>query len=185
MCGDVVSEIKKYLTGDKSALECLSTSGFLGAGEPKSRGYVLFKALKSGFKVSSLAKNLEWYEFEEFLKYIFDEYGYHVATNVRYHCGETVEFDLVAWRKDVAIVVEAKKWKVGGEKWRDVASRHLEKVRKCADKLLVFAPLVVPLVVTSTEVSLISGGVPVISISKIGSFLSSLDYLQDQIAVFR
>ncbi|MEM4891461.1 MAG: restriction endonuclease [Pyrobaculum sp.] len=185
MCDDVKSEVVKFLSGDNSALDCLVVLGFLKAGEPRGKGYVLFKALKKGLKLSPYLRNLEWYEFEEFLKHVFSEYGYEVVTNLRYNCNGGVEFDLVAWSREYALVIEAKRWKMGGVKWREVASRHREKVEKCVEKLHAFAPSVIPLVVTSTETSFISDGVPVISVFKIGSFLSSLDYFIDQVLVFR
>jgi len=177
--------ITAYVKGDSSALECLLSLGFIEKGEPMSRGYVLYKALKSGLDVVDAVRSLEWRDFEELLRLIFADFGYNVAANVRLNCGGIAEFDLIAWNKELAIVVEAKRWKVGGARWQEVARRHLEKMRRCRLKLLAFAPAAAPLVVTSTATNFIAGGVPVVSIENVGHFLTSLDYLKDQIAMLK
>ncbi|ACB38977.1 restriction endonuclease [Pyrobaculum neutrophilum] len=175
--------VKRYLAGDRSALEVLRDAGFLDGREPSTRGYVLYKALKLGIDVSSYARYLDWREFEEFIRHVFSEFGYMVASNVRLSCGRGAEFDVVAWSREVAFVAEAKRWK--GGRWSEVARRHLEKVRRCLTKLQAFAPSVVPLVVTSTEAAAISDGVPIVPIGKIGNFLASFHDLKDQIAVLK
>ncbi|MCU7788129.1 restriction endonuclease [Pyrobaculum sp. 3827-6] len=176
--------VKSFLEGDKSSAECLTALGILDRGEPLTRSYVLYKALKMGIPVSSYIKKLNWYEFEEYIRYVFSEYGFNTASNVRLECDGGAEFDIIAWNREVAFVIEAKKWK-GGSRWAEVAQRHLKKVAKCVDKLLAFSPSIVPIVVTSTDASLISSGVAVIPAWKIGSFLASFNDFKDQVAVFR
>ncbi len=170
--------IKSYLSGGSA--DCLKSLGFLSDGEPTSRGYVLYKALKHGVDVVSLAKFLHWREFEEFIRYVFSEVGFGVVSNLRMNCGG--EFDVVAWSRRIAFVIEAKKWRGGN--LRKVATSHLEKVRKCLPQLFAFSRCVAPLVVNSTGVNTISNGVPIVSVEKLGSFLTSFHYFEDQIAVF-
>lgn len=179
------SYIAAYLAGDAEALRLLKEAGFLNEGEPTSRGYVLYKALKSGYDVLSAVKYLNWDDFEYFLRLVFEEFGFSTAANLRLSCDRGAEFDVVAWKRDLAFVIEAKKWRSGRGKWGQVARSHLEKVRRCLHKLLLFAPSVVPLVVTSARFSSIIGGVPVVSVEKIRDFLTSFDYFKDQIAVLR
>lgn len=177
--------VKRYLAGDRSALDALREFGLLNRQEPATRGYVLYKALKYGIDVSSYVKYLDWREFEEFIRYVFSEFGYNVVLNVRLNCGRSAEFDVVAWSRDVAFVVEAKKWKGGGGKWEEIACKHLKKVKMCISKLLVFAPFVVPLVISSTDVNFISGGVPVVSIRKIGNFLASFHDFKNYVIILK
>lgn len=174
--------ITAYLKGDTSALKCLRDLGFLSHGEPATRGYVLYKALKIGIDVTNSISSLQWGDFEEFIRRIFDEFGYRVVSNLRLDCGKRAEFDVVAWNNHIVFVIEAKMWKSGN--WEIVANRHLEKVKKCLSKLLAFAPSVTPLVV-SLRASAISGGVPVVPIQKLGHFLASLDYFKDHILVLK
>lgn len=172
--------IKSYISGDLSAFQCLKELGFVSEGEPPSRGYVLYKALKWGINVIDHVRYLDWREFEEFIKNVFIEFGFNVVSNLRLNCDGGAEFDVVAWNRQVVFVVEAKKWKSGV--WREVAASHLEKTRRCLSRLLAFAPLVVPLVI-STGASLISSGVPIVSIEKIGDFLTSFNNFKDRVVI--
>ncbi|AAL63011.1 NERD domain-containing protein [Pyrobaculum aerophilum] len=182
---DIYDAVKRFLSGDKSAATLLIDAGFLNRGEPLTKGYVLYKALKYGLHVYSFIRNLNWDEFEEFIRYVFSEFGFNVAANVRLKCNGGAEFDIIAWNKEVAFVIEAKKWKGGGGKWAEVARKHLEKTAKCLDKLLAFSPSVVPVVISSTETSFISGGVPLVPVWKIGNFLSSFHDLKDHITILK
>ncbi|MFN3804098.1 MAG: NERD domain-containing protein [Pyrobaculum sp.] len=172
--------VKSYISGDHSAFQCLKELGLISEREPPSRGYVLYKALKCGIDVIDYAKYLDWREFEEFIRNVFIEFGFNVVSNLRLNCGGGAEFDVVAWNRQVVYVVEAKKWKSGA--WREVAASHLEKTRRCLSWLLAFAPLVVPLVI-STGVSLISNRVPIVSIEKIGDFLTSFNNFKDKVVI--
>lgn len=157
----------------------------LGPGGP---GYVLYMALRKGIRVDvvRLARQLSWKDFEEFLRHVFREFGYHVASNIRLECvGGRAEFDLLAWDRRFVLVVEAKRWKYGGSRWPHVAEVHRSKVERCLATLLALAPAAVPLVVTATEVSLLAGGVPVVSVSKLRHFLTSFYDHLDEVAVFR
>jgi len=185
VCESVHAAVRLYLSGDVSALDCLRRLGFIGAREPASRGYVLYKALKGGIDVTSHIKRLDWKEFEVFIRHVFAEFGFNVTSNLRLDCNGGVEFDVVAWNREIAFVVETKKWKGGRGKWSEVADKHLKKVTRCLSKLLAFAPSVAPLVITSTDTGFIHRGVPVISAWKIGHFLASFHDLKDEIAVLR
>lgn len=185
MLGELGALVRRFLDGDRSVVDRLAEVGFIERGEPLTRSYVLYKALKSGINVSSYVRRLEWREFEEFIRYVFSEFGYNVVANIRLECDGGAEFDIVAWSRDVAFVVEAKRWRVGGGRWEEVARIHLQKVTRCLHKLLAFSPSVVPLVVTSTDASFISRGVPVVPAWKIGSFLASFDHFKDQITILR
>jgi Holliday junction resolvase-like predicted endonuclease len=183
VCEGVDVAVRQYLSGNSSALDCLRRLGFIEAGEPASRGYVLYKALKVGINVINHIKRLDWKEFEEFIGHVFAEFGFHVATNLRLDCNGGVEFDIVAWNKEIVLVVEAKKWKGGGGKWAEVADRHIEKISRCRSKLLAFAPSIAPLVVTSTDTGFIHRGVPVIPVDKLGHFLASFHDIKNKIAI--
>jgi hypothetical protein len=185
VCENLGLAVRRYLSGDSSALDCLKQLGFLEAEERASRGYILYKALKSGINVTSYIRRLSWDEFEEFIKYVFVEFGFNVVSNLRLDCNGGVEFDVVAWNREIVFVVEAKKWKAGGGRWAEVARRHLEKVVKCRSKLLAFAPSAAPLVITSTDTSFIHGGVPVVSAEKLGHFLSSFYDFKNEIIILR
>ncbi|MEZ0319901.1 MAG: restriction endonuclease, partial [Pyrobaculum sp.] len=173
-----------YLAGNAEALRLLKEAGFLNEDEPTSRGYVLYKALKHGYDVLSAVRYLGWDDFEYFLRLVFEEFGFSTAANLRLSCDRGAEFDIIAWKRDLAFVIEAKKWRSGWGRWGQVARDHLEKIRRCLPKLLLFAPSVVPLVVTSAQFSSIINGVPVVSVEKIRDFLTSFDHFQDQIVMF-
>jgi hypothetical protein len=185
VCEGVDAAVRQYLSGDASALDSLRRLGFIGSGEPASRGYVLYKALKGGINVAGYIKRLDWREFEVFIRHVFVEFGFNVASNLRLDCDGGVEFDVVAWNREVVFVVEAKKWRSGGGRWPEVASIHLKKVSRCLSKLLAFAPSVAPLVITSSDTGFIHSGVPVIPAWKIGHLLASFHDLKDEVAILR
>ncbi len=183
MCESIGAAVRQYLLGNLSALDCLRRLGFIEAGEPASRGYVLYKALKVGINATSYIKRLDWREFEEFISNVFAEFGFHVVSNLRLDCNGGVEFDVVAWNREIVLVVEAKKWRSGGERWTEVADRHLEKITRCRSKLLAFAPSVAPLVITSTDTGFVHRGVPVVPVDKLGHFLASFHNIKDKITI--
>ncbi|MCC6020161.1 MAG: hypothetical protein LM577_02165 [Thermoproteaceae archaeon] len=179
----VKAAVERYARGDKSALQALKELGLLSDREPQGRGYVLYKALKHGLDVTALVRYLGWEEFEELIRYVLDELGFNTAFHLRLDCNGGAEFDVVAWSKRLALVVEAKRWRSGRGMWARIACDHLEKVRKCLSRLIAFAPAVVPIVVCATDVSSAPCGVPVVPVWKIGSLLSSFDHLKNHIVV--
>jgi len=178
--GDIAKRIERYITGDLASANCLEQ---LGLREPFApRLQLIIAALKRGIQLNltRISRVLTWEEFEKLIKYIIENLGYSVLTNVNLECGRRAEFDVIAWNYKWTLIIEAKKWKFGGIKWRDVAAGHLRKIETCLSKLSSFGKTLIPLVIASTDVQLVVDGVPVVSISKLINFISQLDiYIYD------
>ena len=53
MLSELGALVRTFLDGDRSVADRLAEVGFIERGEPLTRSYILYKALKSGINVSS------------------------------------------------------------------------------------------------------------------------------------
>ncbi|WP_291767623.1 restriction endonuclease [Caldivirga sp. UBA161] len=147
--------------------------------------------------VISHVNDLSWSEFEEFISFIMRQEGYETLRGVRLTMGDVRgEFDVIGYRGNVVIIVEAKHWlSISGSELKAIVDKHVSKVKALADnwgkfirkvKLNIVDASIYPLIVTLKAPQLQSyGNVPIIASHQLPSFLENMEYLRDNFLRFK
>jgi Holliday junction resolvase-like predicted endonuclease len=181
-------------------LGMLIDEGLLGgSGESyyiKVPRYLLIQHLhERGFTVDpeSVARYFTWREFEDFVSFVFQTWGFRVVSRFRL-ISYGLEIDVVALRRPYLVLVEVKHWS-RARSTREVVRTHLIKVRKLLNDPQLIArklsldwdyAVIIPLVVTWHDVGIVvKEGVPVVGIIRLNSLLQQFESIIDAAASFR
>jgi len=145
------------------------------------------------FDPERIARYFTWDEFEDFVRFIFQSWGFRVIGKFR-SIRLGLEIDLVVARKPHLILIEAKRWRrVRGT--RLIVRKHLAKVKRLASDPQYLAnkldldwnyAILIPLVVTWRDLNIrFEEGVPVVGIYRLNSLVSQFDLIIDSIVSFR
>jgi hypothetical protein len=141
-------------------------------------------------KVSRL---LEWQEFENFAVEILDENGFHTAKHLVFksRVGRR-EVDVLAWNDTLLLAVDCKHWLRGliPARMRDAANAQVERAIALAEKPELLIRLgvtrpegrrIMPVIFSLGEPrQSVANGVPVVTISKLVSFLYGISPVDDK-----
>ncbi len=153
--------------------------------------------MMSSESVINHINDLSWSEFEEFISFIMRQEGYETLRGIRLTMGNVRgEFDVIGYRGNVVIVIEAKHWlSISSSELEAIVSKHINKVKALADnwskltkkaRLNIADASIYPLVVTLKTPQLQSyGNVPIIASHQLPSFLENLEYLKGNILHFK
>lgn len=153
--------------------------------------------MMSSESVINHINDLSWSEFEEFISFIMRQEGYETLRGIRLTMGNVRgEFDVIGYRGNVVIVIEAKHWlSISSSELEAIVSKHINKVKALADnwskltkkaRLNIADASIYPLVVTLKTPQLQSyGNVPIIASHQLPSFLENLEYLKENILHFK
>lgn len=150
--------------------------------------------MEKGYSIDleDASRYIPWDAFEELISYILSEWEFRIFSRVRVPVsGSRYEFDVVAYRKPLVLLIEAKRHKYVSGKITQIIRRHIMKVDGVAREPEVLMSrigcdwgeaLLIPIVVTWHRVNnQLIDGVPVVSIYQFNSFIASLDSLLDSI----
>lgn len=79
--------------------------------------------------LKKLLENQNWKNFESFIAEIFERFNYKVERNVRIKFLRNKEFDLIAKKSNVLILVECKRWKKEYSKYKN-AKKEIKKFKE-------------------------------------------------------
>lgn len=138
--------------------------------------------VRTGQDAQQVSRLLAWQEFEEFVETALDQSGFHSVRHVIFKgkAGRR-EIDLLAWNDVWILVVDCKHWsRLTRSRMKTAAEAQVERARTIGERpeimqrrgiLRVDLPLV-PLILTLGEPrDKLIGGVPIVSLSKLSSFL--------------
>lgn len=137
-----------------------------------------FNQIASAEDVLSVGRESSWQDFERLVGFIFEENGFDVSVNVvkvfkRGKKKKRRQYDVVAKKPGVLLVVDCKKWagnryRLGGIK--SAVSLHRERTRLLDRKG-------VPLIVTLIEEEIsVHDGVTIVPVEKLNSYLREADF---------
>jgi hypothetical protein len=102
----------------------------LGEGE---RVRVILNALRLGVDASSLAKYLNWREFERLTTSLLGGAGYEAEWNVRLsYLGRRIQVDVLAYNGNILLVIDCKRWN------RALTPSVESRIRESQEKRLLF-----------------------------------------------
>jgi hypothetical protein len=155
-------------------------------------------AVAGGELVVRHVDDLSWSEFEEFISFTLNQAGYQTLRGVRLTVGGVRgEFDVIGYRGDVFMVIEAKHWlSISVGELRRIVEKHVGKVEMLANdwarfmrkvKLKVDHEVYVyPLVVTlkAPQIQVIDN-VPIVASYQLSNFLDGFDMARDSFLHFK
>lgn len=195
LTNEVLSRVLGLL-GDEGLIS--EEKGVLTASH-EQRLRIAIRAVNAGVEVERVSRALGWQEFEEISAHIFEENGFSVHRRFRFKVGgRRMEVDLVACRNPHIICAECKRWSRGfdGSPARRALMAHLDKVRSLGEGLARLMKrlglmdwrqaLIIPAVISlTTPTAKIYGGVPLIPILELPSFLSEFEANLDSLIHLR
>ncbi len=142
------------------------------------------------------SRYISWDAFEGLISLILNEWGFRVFNRLRVPVGGSrYEFDVVAHRRPLVLLIEAKRHKYVGGRLSSIVNRHIMKVEGVAREPEVLMSrigvdwgeaVLVPVVITWHRANTqFMSGVPIVSIYQLNSFISALDSLMGSIMVIR
>ncbi|MFP3238721.1 MAG: nuclease-related domain-containing protein [Caldivirga sp.] len=155
-------------------------------------------AVAGGELVVKHMNNLSWSEFEEFISFTLNQAGYRTIRGVRFDTSEVRgEFDVIGYRGDVVMVIEAKHWlSISTGELRKIVEKHVGKVEALASNWARFVrkvklkvgnevyiyPLVVTLKAPQVQVM---DNVPIVASYQLPDFLSGFDMAKGSFLYFK
>lgn len=134
-----------------------------------------FLALRLGCAIEHIAKALNWKDFEVFASNVMKELGYKVQTNITL-TKPRFQIDLVGICSNLAVVADCKHWRYSNRAM--IIKSAINQIRRAAlliDRREDFR-YALPIILTMYDhTEQIAEGVPVVSISKLHSFLLNLE----------
>lgn len=132
-------------------------------------------ALREGAEVERVSQKLTWQDFEKLASEALREHGYNTRTNVRF-TRPRMEIDVVGVDGNFAVAIDCKHWKRASP---STLSRFYEKQVARATELVRRDPAIetaVPVILTlyAGHAGFMSGGVPVVPVSSLGSFMTDV-----------
>lgn len=178
--------------------DLISERGGLIEASPRQRLGIAVRAVQLGADFERVCRALGWLEFEEMAAHVFEENGYRVRRRFRFNAeGRRWEVDVLARRRPLVICTECKHWSrgMGNSAARKIVEAHLEKVRVFSESLVSLADslglrgwgqaVVVPLIMSLSSAPMrFHGGVPVVSVLELPSFLSEFEGRLDRLVHF-
>ncbi|MEM0481138.1 MAG: restriction endonuclease [Candidatus Aenigmatarchaeota archaeon] len=124
-------------------------------------------------------ENKSWKDFESFIAEVFEIYNFKVSRNVRIKYLKNIEFDIIAEKRNLIVLVECKKWKkiYSNEKnLNKVLKKFKEKIEKF--KKYTFKKVVSLIIFLDTKFEpKIIDEIFVMSIDYLNSFLNTIETL--------
>ena len=138
-------------------------------------------ALQQNCNPKRLAKNLNWKDFEDFVSVILQKIGYSCKRNVHLRKPH-MQIDVVATMGKKALIIDCKHWKNSGAgKMEECAKHHLIRTKSYVTTYRDI-DYAIPIIVTLNEpLRNTINRIPIVPISKFGSFLSNYDVWADQL----
>ncbi len=140
-------------------------------------------AICSGCDPENVSSCLSWKDFEVLASHVLTSLGYRTRVNVRF-TKPRMEIDVVGVDGNFAIALDCKHWKKNN---LSAITVHCDKQVKRVHELIRREPEVihaVPAVLTlHTERTMFAHGVPVVPVSKLGSFLADVRNFLPEICV--
>ncbi len=141
------------------------------------------KDILKGKTIEEILERIEWKEFENVVKEIFEVHEFKVMKNFRFKTDRKYEIDLVAKRNSLVLCIDCKKWRGGRYKTSDLkkAIKEQEKRTEEFKKFLKNSffdekPKIKPLIVTLLEEDILRKNKTwVVPIGKLNSFLLELE----------
>lgn len=94
---------------------------------------VILSALRLGVDASSLARHLDWREFEKLTTALLGEAGYEAEWNVRLtHEGGRIQVDVLAYNGSILLIIDCKRWN------RALTPSVEERVRERQERRMLF-----------------------------------------------
>jgi hypothetical protein len=133
-------------------------------------------ALRLGSDIAQIGKVLNWKDFESFTSRIMKDLGYHIETNVII-TKPRFQIDLVGINSKLAVIVDCKHWKYSNQGMISKMARNQIRRAKMLMSRRKNLRCGLPIILTLHDFkNSISEGIPIVSISKLCSFLMDLDY---------
>lgn len=179
----------KYLSGVRSSDVARSLLGFLidnRIGTVSQDNAIIFSetdrlktallALRLGCDIEQIGRVLNWKDFEAFASNVMKELGYRIETNVTF-TKPRFQIDVIGIYSKSAVVVDCKHWK--DSNYNMISRSAVNQIRRT--RLLterrVDISCALPIILTLHNCTRsVTEGIPVVSISKLFSFLSDLEH---------
>jgi hypothetical protein len=136
-----------------------------------------FEDIQSIEDLAAVSENVVWQHFERLAAFIFEKNNFRVTVNtVKTYQKTKRQYDVIAWKGNQTFLVECKKW--AGNRYRlsalkKAVEQHKERTRFYETLTHEDA---IPLLVTLIEEEIrLYGGVPIVSIQKLNSFVNESD----------
>ena len=128
-------------------------------------------ALRAGSRIDEMAELLDWRDFEGLAAEVLAETDYVVTRNL-FLKSPRAEIDVVGTKGDMAVLIDCKHWR-GSVPLGTVTSRQATRARRYVGSNP--GHLAIPVIVTLYQQEAASfGGVPVVPIWQLGSFLGGI-----------
>lgn len=178
--------IGKFLAGEHVSDEAEDTLRHLEAEFDLyhiSGGQKVMRALAAcrlGVPPESVAKFLDWREFERFCASLLRARGYSVTENITL-TKPRVQIDILARTRSLALLVDCKHWRhgMGTAALVRAASAQAERAKVIRERMRDLEPLAVVLLILSNEQARFVEGAAIVPIYTLGSFLSNPDAYSD------
>lgn len=154
-------------------------------------GLVLYLTKLEEVPLKDMVLTLNWREYEDFCARVLENYGYETVRNLRFRVGVFVrEIDVVAWRRNLVLLVECKRWSRRSSREKELRSA-VSELRKRAELFTTWLqytrrlPLsgevtVVPVLTTVHEGrTLVHEGVPIVPLHSFPYFLTEFEQYLD------
>ena len=187
------AQLSSYVRGEFVSL----TDGSLSMAG-RQRLMLAEKLIHGGADPKRVSRFLAWQEFEEFAEDILKENGF--STRKHFVFTPTAgrrEIDVLAWSDTFILAIDCKHWVRGFSQGRmaQVAAAQIERVVALArrpellHRLKVAQPvgrLIIPMILALGEPSMrLAEGVPIVSVSKLLSFIYGVSPMDDTIRTVR
>jgi restriction endonuclease len=138
-------------------------------------------AIQQNCNLKLISQSLNWKDFEEFVTLLLQKFGYHCTTNVHLRKPH-MQIDVVATMGSRALIIDCKHWKNMATNKMEVCTT-LQHIRaKSYVRTHNTIDYAIPIIVTLNEPSRnFINMIPIVSISKFGSFLYNYDAFTNEL----
>jgi len=184
-------KVERFLEGDYTSRDTYSALHTIEREFPlllTGGGQKVLRAIAAcslGAPQETVAKFLDWREFEMFCAGLMRARGFSVAENIVL-TKPRIQVDLLARSHNLALLVDCKHWgrTMGRSALARAAAAQAERARVVRSKMKILEPIVVVIIVLSNEEARFVEGTAVVPIFALNRFLDDVNAFADHLVFF-